>query len=83
MRCEPDVGQQFVELIRGMGWQATEKVREGGDAIDGAMLAGPFHWPDTDTERKLRCALRSDDTEARKATVRRFGRSHRSGPWGS
>jgi hypothetical protein len=44
---EPDVGQQVVELICGLGWQGTEKVRQGGDGIDGALLAGPFHWPDT------------------------------------
>ena len=62
MRCEPDVGQQFVGLIRGMGWQATEKVREGGDGINGAILAGAFHWPDMDTERKLSCARRSEHT---------------------
>jgi hypothetical protein len=64
---EPDVGQQLIELICGLGWQATEKVREGGDGIDGAMLADPFHWPDT--ERKPRCALRSDTTNGTSLSV--------------
>jgi hypothetical protein len=76
VRREPDVGQQWIELICGLGWQATEKVWEGDGGIDGAILAGPFHWPDT--ERRPRCALRSEHTEARKATARRFGRSDRS-----
>ena len=35
-------------------------------------LATPDH-----RERQSRCARRSDDTDARKATVRRFGRSDR------
>jgi hypothetical protein len=48
-----------------------------GKGINVVMLAGAFHRPDT--ERKPRCARRSDDTEKRKATVRCFGRSHRSG----
>jgi hypothetical protein len=39
-----------------------------------AFPPGPVHRPDTNRQR--RCALRSDDTEARKTAVARFGRSH-------
>ena len=66
-------GQQFLELICGLGWQATEEVLEVAEGIDFVMLTGLFHL--SDTNRQPRCARRSDDTDARKATVRRFGRS--------
>jgi hypothetical protein len=35
-------------------------------------------WPYPHGRGQPRCARRSDDTDARKATVARFGRSHRS-----
>ena len=62
MRGEPDVGQQFLELICELGWQAMEEVPEVGEGIDILLLTGPFHRPDT--SRQPCCALRSDDTEA-------------------
>jgi hypothetical protein len=40
MRCEPDVGEQFVELLCGMGRQATEDVGEVGERIDVVMMTG-------------------------------------------
>jgi hypothetical protein len=58
----PDIGQQFLELICGLGWQATEEVLEVGEGIDVVMLTGPFHRPDTN--QQPRGARRSDDTEA-------------------
>jgi hypothetical protein len=62
VRGEPDVGQQFLELVCGSGRQATEEVQEIGEGIDVVLLTGPIHR--TDTNRQPRCARRSDDTEA-------------------
>jgi hypothetical protein len=70
---KPDIRRQFLGLICGLGWQATEKLLEVDEAIDVLMPTGSSHRPDTN--RQPRFALRSDDTDARKATVRRFGRS--------
>jgi hypothetical protein len=39
VRGEPDIGKKFIELIRGMGRQATEDVREVREAIDVEVLA--------------------------------------------
>jgi hypothetical protein len=58
----PDIGQPFLELICGLGWQATEEVLEVGEGIDVVMLTGPSHR--LDTNRQPRGARRSDDTEA-------------------
>jgi hypothetical protein len=62
VRGKPDIGQQFLELIRRLGWLATEDVLAIGEGIDVAMLTRPFRRPDTN--RRPRCALRSDDTDA-------------------
>jgi hypothetical protein len=62
MRGKPDIGQQFLELIRRLGWLATEDVLAIGEGIDVAMLTGPFRR--LETNRQPRCARRSDDTEA-------------------
>jgi hypothetical protein len=70
---EPDIGQSFLELICGVGWQATEEALEVGEGIDVLLPTGPFHQPNANGQ--LRCALRSDDTEARKEALRCFGRS--------
>ena len=40
MRREPDIGQQFTELIGGMGRQATEDILEVGEGVDVVVLAG-------------------------------------------
>ena len=40
VRCEPDVGQQLVELPRGMGREATEDVAEVGEGVDVVVPAG-------------------------------------------
>jgi hypothetical protein len=58
----PDIGQQFIEMICGMGRQAMEDIVGVGEGIDVARLAGPFHRPDAN--RLSRCARRSDNTEA-------------------
>src|SRR3954447_26119699 len=41
MRAEPDVGEQLVELLCGMGREATEDVGEIGERIDVAVLTRP------------------------------------------
>src|SRR4051794_41147503 len=41
VRCEPDVGQQLVELPRGMGRETTEDVGEIGERIDVVVLTCP------------------------------------------
>ena len=41
VRCEPDVGEQFVELPCGMGREATEDVGEVGERIDVVVLTRP------------------------------------------
>jgi hypothetical protein len=41
VRREPDIGQQFTELIGGMGRQATEDVLEIREGIDIVVLAVP------------------------------------------
>jgi hypothetical protein len=58
----PDIGQQFLELICGLGLQATEEVLKVGEGIDVVMLTGPNRRPDTN--QQPRGARRSDDTEA-------------------
>jgi hypothetical protein len=40
MRREPDIGQQFIELIRGMGRQATEDILKVRKWVDMVVLAG-------------------------------------------
>jgi hypothetical protein len=40
VRREPDIGQQFTELIGGMGRQATEDVLEVREGIDFVVIAG-------------------------------------------
>ena len=39
VRGEPDVGKKFIELIRGMGRQATEDIPEVREGIDVEVLA--------------------------------------------
>ena len=39
VRREPDIGQQFIDLICGMGRQATEDIPEVREAIDVEVLA--------------------------------------------
>jgi hypothetical protein len=39
MEREPDVGQQLIELIRGIGRQASEDVLEIGKRVDVVVLA--------------------------------------------
>jgi hypothetical protein len=39
VRREPDVGKQFVELLCGMGREATEDVGEVGERVDAVVLA--------------------------------------------
>jgi len=39
VRGEPDVGKTFIELIRGMGRQATEDIPEVREGIDVEVLA--------------------------------------------
>ena len=39
VRGEPDVGKKFIELIRGMGRQATEDIPEVRERIDVEVLA--------------------------------------------
>jgi len=39
VRGEPDIGQQFLERIRGMGKPAMEDVQEVRDGIDVVVLA--------------------------------------------
>jgi hypothetical protein len=41
MRREPSIGQQFIELVRGMRRQAVEDVLEVREGIDIVVLAGP------------------------------------------
>ena len=41
MRSEPDVGEQLVELLCGMGLEATENVGEVGERIDVVMFTRP------------------------------------------
>jgi hypothetical protein len=41
VRWEPDVGEQFVKLLCGMGPEATENVGEIGKRIDVVMLTRP------------------------------------------
>jgi hypothetical protein len=40
MQLEPDIGQQLIELIRGMARQATQDVLEVREGIDIVVLAG-------------------------------------------
>jgi hypothetical protein len=59
----------------------ARRARAAGQQVSCCPVAGQefpslsVHRPDAN--RQPRCALRSDDTDARKATVARFGRSHR------
>jgi len=39
VRGESDIGKKFIELIRGMGRQATEDIPEVREAIDVEVLA--------------------------------------------
>jgi hypothetical protein len=39
VRGEPDVGKKFIELIRGMGRQATADIPEVREGIDVQVLA--------------------------------------------
>jgi hypothetical protein len=39
VRGEPDVGKKFIELVRGMGRQATEDILEVREGIDVEALA--------------------------------------------
>src|SRR5512135_2832450 len=41
VRSEPDVGEQLVELLCGMGREATEDVGEVGEGIDVVVLTRP------------------------------------------
>jgi hypothetical protein len=38
VRGEPDVGKEFIELIRGMGRQATEDILQVREGIDVEVL---------------------------------------------
>jgi len=64
--------RELVSILRSHDWPA----RRGFVRLAPAASGEPLNTTMSATGRTR--ALRSDDTDARKATVRRFGRSHRS-----
>jgi hypothetical protein len=40
VQLEPDIEQQFVELIRGMDREAAQDILEIGEGVDAEVLAG-------------------------------------------
>jgi hypothetical protein len=56
VRGEPEVGQQLIELIRGMGRQAWQDIPEVRERIDIMALAGAGQGVEDHRNRQIPCS---------------------------